>query len=166
MVGQLGGVLAFIATAFALPLKYRNSANSATWLVMGLLFAGLPFGAGVGFAISGMVRTALVLVAFAAVIAGFAVWRWRARLAGDDRHAEVRRTGKAVDGVVTESTTNSTVNNVPRWRIVVRFVDSAGTTRWFTLHETTFSAPSVGQPVTVHFDPARPGDKRRIAVDF
>lgn len=65
------------------------------------------------------------------------MWRWRAR-----------RTGKSVDGVVTESTTNSTVNNVPRWRIVVRFVDSARL------------------PVTVHFDPARPGDKRRIVVDF
>ena len=157
-LGQVGMIGGFVATVFALPRKWRTAA--------GLLFAGLPLAAAAGFALGGMPRTALGVALAAVVLAGLVLWHRRSRLATEELHAEIRRAGRAAEGVVTESSTHGTVNNVPRWRVVVKFVDAAGTTRWFTTHRTTFTPPSVGQPAVVRYDPARPGDTRRIVVEF
>jgi hypothetical protein len=48
------------------------------------------------------------------------------------------------------------VNNVPRWKVVVRFTDGSGATRWVTKHTTTWDPPSVNQQAAVYFDPSRP----------
>jgi hypothetical protein len=66
--------------------------------------------------------------------------------------------------VVTDSSMTGSVNGVPRHRMVVRFVDAHGDTRWVTKRATTWGALREGEAVTVHYDPAEPGDQRRMVV--
>ena len=76
------------------------------------------------------------------------------------------RSGQRALGQVTEVAQTGTVNNVPRWRIVVRFTDPWGATRWVTKHRTTWSPPAPDQQAVVYFNPSRPDDQRHMVVQW
>lgn len=165
VAGQFGAIGGVVATTFALPRRWRAGAG-AGWLIAGGLLTGLAEAAAVGMAVAG---APTVAAGFAVAGVGFALlawWRTRKRRALDELHQHIRRTGQVADGVVTEVGSHSRINGVPRWRIVVSYADAAGTRRWVTKHATTYSPPRTGRPVVVRYDPARPGDQRRIVVDW
>lgn len=80
---------------------------------------------------------------------------------------DIRRSGASSSGQVTEVRTIYREHLLPTYRATVRFTDTSGTQRWF--RRTT--PPEVGRVeegnlVTVHFDPAHPGRRRSISVDW
>ncbi|RLV50721.1 hypothetical protein D9V37_01795 [Nocardioides mangrovicus] len=164
-VGQFLSILLLVLSGFVLPYRWRTSSVLGPLLV-GLVGADLVV-AGLGYRIGGGSAAGGLGIAIAGVlvlaVGASTVWlKRRARARRDD----VRAHGAAVAGLITEVSTSESVNNVPRWRIVVRFVDSAGDTRYWVDHRTTYSPPAQGQQVLVHYDPANPGDKRHIVADY
>lgn len=80
--------------------------------------------------------------------------------------AEVLSMGRIVDGVVTEAPIPSPESANLIGTITVRFDDHTGTQRWtrFTGAWAVSALTTPGDRVAVVFDPATPGDERRIWV--
>jgi len=181
-VATLGGqgllMVLFIASGFALPRRWLNAAFTRLlgWAVPGLLVLAVASGIAVGRAqlpagASGQRPavfgpTVLLMSAVGAVLLGTAV----AVHFGGRRRAvvekEIMRAGTHTVGQVTDTYQTGSVNDVPRWRVVVRFVDSAGTTRWVTKRIITWEPPRTGQRVQVYYDPTRPDARRLIFVRY
>lgn len=168
-VGQIGAFLLLLATGFAMPNRWRASSVAGPLMLgqAGLLLlagtvgaaAGRPSGSGSVAAIAGTAALGGALVLTAALLRVRLVSRAAAR-------ENMVMTGQHVMGLVTERAQTAMVNNVPRWRVVVRFGDASGTTRWVTKHRTTWDPPQVGQAVDVYFEPSRPDRQRSIVVSW
>jgi hypothetical protein len=154
-----------LGTAFLVPIKYRTGKQATAPVVIGLgglalaMALGMLIGAGRPTATAGIVLAVGVILIVGAVLS-----RRRARQQADT-YTEITRTGTKTTGLVTESAQTSTVNGCPRWRVVVKFTDGQSTDRWVVKHVTTWSPPSKKENVTVHYDPTRPSDRKRIFVD-
>ncbi|WP_271985690.1 DUF3592 domain-containing protein [Pseudoclavibacter terrae] len=104
------------------------------------------------------------------VLLALSVWRRVARGRRDRRTEATFETmfasGTRTSGVVTQGVERprESARVVSRWTI--RFTDHRGQTRWTTpwglFHED--SLPGIGDQVTVIYDPASPGDERRILI--
>lgn len=168
-VGQGGAIALFIATGFALPHRWRAS-SFVGQLMFGL--AGLELiAASVGVNIArtssgGSARGVVVIAGLGmALMVGAALWRVRSVSRVANRNRMMR--GRAhVAGLVTDVGQTGTINNIPHWRVVVRFNDASGETRWVTKRSTTWTPPDVGQQVDVYFDSTRKDDRSDIFVSW
>jgi hypothetical protein len=173
VIGQSGAIALSIATGFALPFRWRTSGVAGPLMLVQVGVMIVVACAGVAVARSslpaprsvlppGLIAVAglgIVMVLTAGLVHVGLVRRARA-------HSDTLRTGQQVLGVITDVTQTGLINDAPRWRVVTRFADTSGITRWVTTHTTTFDPPRAGQGATVHFDPARPGDNRHIVVSW
>jgi hypothetical protein len=168
-IGMSGGIVLLIATGFALPPRWRASSVAGPLMLalagVELIAAGVGMAVGRAFSRGSPLAVIVIAGLGLALILRAALTRVRSvsRAAARD---EMVRTGLHVAGLVADREQTAMVNNVPRWRVVVRFADASGTTRWVTKHSTTRSPPSVGQPVDVYFDPSRPDRQRDIVVSW
>jgi hypothetical protein len=104
-----------------------------------------------------------VLAVAAAGLMGWASHRTRR----DVLRARLRRSGRRVAAEVTEvHDTGITSNNAPRIRLTVRFTDSHGTARFVRRHVSVvrFAGPSVGDRISLWYDPNDPGNQKKIVV--
>jgi hypothetical protein len=104
-----------------------------------------------------------VLLVAVAVVVGLAAVKSR-RTGVRER---LRATGRRVSAEVTEvHDTGITTNNAPRVRLTVKFVDSHGTARYVrrSLYVSRLSRPGVGDRVALWYDPADPGNEKRIVL--
>jgi hypothetical protein len=112
---------------------------------------------------SGMrVVCGLLLVAAAGLVA------WAAtRERGRQGRERLRRTGRRVSAEVTEvHDTGITSNNAPRVRLTVCFKDAHGTMRFVRrrVSVTRYAGPSVGDHLPLWYDPADPGNEKKIVI--
>jgi hypothetical protein len=108
------------------------------------------------------IACAALVLAVAAMV-GLAVQSAR-RVA---RQADLRRTGRRVSATVTEvHDTGVTSNNAPWIRLTVTFTDGKGTVRYVRRHlyVSRLSRPSAGDRVPLYYDPADPGNVRKIVL--
>lgn len=84
------------------------------------------------------------------------------------RHRDhVRWNGAGSPGEVTSTWTFVEDEVIVRYRSTIRFTDSSGTQRWFKrLAPKDAGRITEGQRVMVYFDPAHPGRRRSISVDW
>jgi hypothetical protein len=164
--GQIGAIAFPIVAGFVLPVRWR-SRNEARPVIMLLPYAlelsAATIGAGIAGASSAVVLTMMVGAAVLIGVIGISVTARRRRAL---RRAIVTETGMTSSGEVADCTTSETINGIPRWRITVRYNDTQSNTRWYVDHRTSYHPPQVGQPVTVRYDPHRPGDTHRIFIDY
>jgi len=133
VLGQAGAIGLLVATSFALPTRWRTGSRIGP-LITGqagamliAVSAGLavalaaPAGSGPARVIApgviGVLGVALLLTAALAHV------RSGRRAAARD---DMVRTGQQAPGLITEAAQTGMMNNVPRWRVVVRFTDSSG----------------------------------------
>jgi len=172
-LGMPGAILGLIATGFAMPSQWRRS-PAAGPLLMGL--SGLAaLGAAAGY-LAGALPTNpsgaawLFQPAFYGIpgigLLVAAPLTYVARRRRTVEQQGMLRSGQRAVGQVAEVSQTSMVNNVPRWRIVVRFTDPWGATRWVTKHQTTWDPPAPNQQAVVYFNPARPDDQRHMVVQW
>jgi hypothetical protein len=144
VVGQFGAIGLLVGTGFALPFPWRTSGRAGP-LLLGqagvLLLAGC---AGMAVARTSLPGPEPVLLPGMIVVAGLGAALVLAALLARHRsvsraatRADVLGTRQQTTGLVTEATQTGTVNQVPRWRVVVRFTDASGATRWVTKHTST-----------------------------
>ncbi|MFJ6571660.1 DUF3592 domain-containing protein [Streptomyces sp. NPDC091292] len=91
----------------------------------------------------------------------------RARTRRESRAREVMATGTRTQGVVTDVTeTGAEIRHRPHIRIVVKFTDHEGVTRWVTKSGTVPRPriPRQGTPATVWFDRSTPSDESAIPI--
>ncbi|MEO3973239.1 DUF3592 domain-containing protein [Streptomyces sp. CAU 1734] len=127
------------------------------------------WGAGAWIAWTARYWVPAVLVVLAVLRAGVSLRLARLRGRRAERIRTVIATGHRTRGVVTGAEeTGIEIRNRPCVRFVVRFTDHAGVDRWVTkLADFDRTAPPrAGDPVTVWFDPADPGDERSIPVSL
>lgn len=173
MAGQVSAIGLLVASGFALPVSWRRSDRAGPLLMAQagvMLIAGA---AGMAVALTAAAGPGSSLPMVPVIIGGLGAALVLAAVlmrAGSGRRAAARaemiRAGRQAPGVVTQAAQTGMVNNVPRWRVVVRFTDEAGADRWVTKHTTTYRPPGVGRQAVVYYDPARPGDQRHMVVSW
>jgi hypothetical protein len=72
-------------------------------------------------------------------------------------------TGVDATATVTRAAIMGRVNAAPLWHLTLSFTDQQGTKRWFRTHLLGISF-GPGDRIPIKYDPAHPGDKRRIVV--
>jgi hypothetical protein len=169
MTGQFGALGMFLATSFALPVRWRGGATAGALMTAQAGTMLIAVGAGAAVALSALGEPLVAPVALGALgvalVPAAVLIHIRSRRRAAARN-EMIRTGQRAQGVVTEAVQTGSINNVPRWRVVVRFTDGSGASRLVTQRTTTWHPPSVDQRAVVHFDPSRPGDQRHMVVTW
>lgn len=108
------------------------------------------------------VACALIVLVAAAMVA------WGARKERRKQAREwLRGTETRVSAEVTEvHDTGITNNNAPWVRLTVRFTDEHGTARFVRrrMSVSRFDGPSVGDQISLWYDPADPGNEKKIVI--
>jgi hypothetical protein len=168
-IGMFGAIVLLIATGFALPRRWRASSVAGPLMLALAGFELIAASVGMALARASSRGSPLAVIAIGGVGVALMLRAGLQRVRSVSRAAardEMVRTGLHVAGLVTDREQTALVNNVPRWRVVVRFADASGTTRWVTKHSTTWSPPGVGQSVDVYLDPSRPDRQHDIVVSW
>lgn len=97
-----------------------------------------------------------------------APWGIRAYLDARQRHRDdIRFHGAGSPGQVTGMWTFVEDETIPRYHTTIRFTDTSETPRWVKrLAPRSVRLVKEGDAVMVHFDPAYPGRRRGISVDW
>lgn len=180
--GELAAIALLIAGTFALPARVRMNLHPAILFLgaTGVLLLASAVGMVVAWRQQPLTRrdwltgelvhrpsllTPELTAGGGLALALLAVLAYRVRRRRLRWHEEVMAHGATAEGVITEALNLGTLKHMPRWRLVVRFEDGEGTTRWVVTRARTWSPIEKGDRRIVHFDPKHPGDKRRIVVE-
>lgn len=161
-LGQPLAIVSFIGFLLAMPPRWRSGRTVSR--IFSVSLCAMALAAAVGFAVAGALSLAGVAVALAIVMGSVITIRYLIGRYRDDLRNAVLANGTTALGIVTECSVTATVNGVPRHRMVIRFTDTTGTTRWVTKRATTWDPLAEGEQVHVHYDPTAPSAQKRMVV--